>query len=87
MANAGHKLKEVRQSEGMSAPQLATYSGLSEKTIRDIENEKRPGSKVTWGRVILSREFAMLTYCFGRTKIAILVPNLRTNIGIDQQGM
>jgi len=53
MANAGHKLKEVRQSEGMSAPQLATYSGLSEKTIRDIENEKRPGSKVTWGRIII----------------------------------
>jgi transcriptional regulator with XRE-family HTH domain len=52
MASASYKLKEVRESEGMTAPQLAIYSGLSERTIRDIENEKRPGSKVTWGRII-----------------------------------
>lgn len=53
MASAEYNLKEVRQNEGMSAAQLASYSELSEKTIRDIENEKRPGSKVTWGRIII----------------------------------
>ena len=52
MANAGRKLKEVRENEGMSAPELAGYSRLSERTIRDIESEKRPGSGVTWGKII-----------------------------------
>jgi transcriptional regulator with XRE-family HTH domain len=52
MASAGHKLKEAREGEGMSAPKLATYSGLSEKTIRDIENEKRSGSEVTWSKIL-----------------------------------
>ena len=52
MASAVHKLKEARESEGMSAPQLAVYAGVSEKTIRDIENEKRAGSEVTWNRIV-----------------------------------
>lgn len=53
MVTTKYNLKEVRTSEGLSAAQLAGYSQLSEKTIREIENGKRPGSDVTWGRIIL----------------------------------
>lgn len=37
----------------MSAAKLAAFSGVSEKAIRDIENGKRPGSAVTWGKIII----------------------------------
>jgi len=46
-------LKEARQSEGLSAAKLASLSGLSEKAVRDIENGKRPGSALTWGKIIM----------------------------------
>jgi len=53
MVKTKYDLKEVRPNEGLSASQLASYSELSERTILDIENRKRPGSAVTWGKIII----------------------------------
>ena len=53
MLNKKYSLKEVREEiEVLSAAQLAGYSQLSEKTIRDVENGKTPGSNRTWGKII-----------------------------------
>ncbi len=46
------KLKEVRESEGLSVPKLSSFSDVSIRTISDIENEKRPGTEVIRNKII-----------------------------------
>lgn len=52
MVDNQNKLKKVRIGEGLTVPDLARFSKVSERTISDIEKEKRPGSAVTRQRIV-----------------------------------
>ncbi|MFX1487470.1 MAG: helix-turn-helix transcriptional regulator [Promethearchaeota archaeon] len=47
-----NKLREVREREGLTLIELDRLSGVSEKTIRYIENGKKPGKRVTKQKII-----------------------------------
>jgi transcriptional regulator with XRE-family HTH domain len=45
-------LHSIRVHEGLTISQLARLSGLSERTVRDLEHGRRPGKEVTLHRII-----------------------------------
>jgi len=47
-----NKLREIREGEGLTLIELDRLSGVSEKTIRYIENGEKPGKKVTKQKII-----------------------------------
>jgi transcriptional regulator with XRE-family HTH domain len=49
---SSNKLQEIRVQEGLSLAALAKLSEINERTIRDIENGRRPGRDVTLHRLV-----------------------------------
>ncbi len=45
-------VQEMSTIEGLTVAELSRCSEVNEKTIRDIENERRPGSEVTRSRIL-----------------------------------
>ena len=52
MAQSECKLKDIRESEGLSVPKLSSFSDVSVRTISDIEKGKRVGSKVVRNKIV-----------------------------------
>lgn len=49
---ARNRVKDVRETEGLSQSQLANFSGVSEKTISRLESAKRSFTEVTKHKVV-----------------------------------
>ena len=47
-----NKLRETRERAGLTLSELDRLSGVSERTIRYIENEEKPSKKVTRQKII-----------------------------------
>ncbi len=52
MSDNKNRLREVRENEGLAITELSRLSGVSEKTIRYIENGERSGTRVTKNKII-----------------------------------
>lgn len=52
MSNNTNRLREVRENEGLAITELSRLSGVSEKTIRYVENGERSGTRVTKNKII-----------------------------------
>lgn len=47
-----NNLKKYREESGLSQAELSRLSNVSEKTIRDIENNKKTGAPKTLHRIV-----------------------------------
>ncbi len=47
-----NNLKKYREEVGLSQAELSRLSDLSEKTIRDIENNRKSGAPTTLHRIV-----------------------------------
>jgi len=52
MTEDNKRLREIRVNEGLTAAELSRFSGINEKTIRDIEKGRRTGNEVTRRRIL-----------------------------------
>jgi DNA-binding XRE family transcriptional regulator len=48
---ANNKVRELREDEGISMAELARLSGVSEKTLRDVEKKRRTPAPFTKGKI------------------------------------
>jgi len=47
-----NRLFEIRTNEGLKITELSRFSGVSDKTIRDLEKEKIASTKVTRRKIV-----------------------------------
>jgi len=47
-----NKLRDIRENEGLTTSELSRLSGVSDKTIRYIENGENLGKRVTKQKII-----------------------------------
>ena len=52
MPQERNRLRQVRLSEGLKVTELARFSGVSERTIREIEKERASSTEVTKYKIV-----------------------------------
>lgn len=50
--NGRNGLKEIREHEGITISELSRLSGVSEKTIRDIEAKRANPTRITKNKIV-----------------------------------